>query len=94
MIILMVSACASTGERVAQIPQPENDEISIQMEKDFRSVGSIYGSPTNISLYEDSKARRVGDIVTILLVEETNAKKSASTSTTKDNSLDVANPTI
>ena len=93
-IYLLLSACASTGERVAQIPQPNNEEIPVQLGMDTRSNGSIYGSSNNVLLYEDNKARRVGDIITILLVEETNAKKSASTSTTKDNSLDIANPTI
>ena len=92
--IVLLSACASTGERIAQLPQPENEEIIVQSAEDTRSNGSIYGSSRNISLYEDIKASRIGDILTILLVEETNAKKSASTSTVKDNSLDVANPTL
>jgi len=91
---VILTGCATTGERLAQIPQAENNDIDIQTPVDTRSNGSIYGSAHNMSLYEDIKASRIGDIVTIILVEETNASKSASTSTTKDNNLDVANPTL
>lgn len=56
--------------------------------------GSIYQSGYEISLYEDLKARRVGDIITIVLLEKTNASKQASTNTAKENSLAMANPTL
>jgi flagellar L-ring protein precursor FlgH len=42
-------------------------------------LGSIFQSGTDIRLFEDVKARRVGDILTIRLVEKTDAKKDANT---------------
>jgi flagellar L-ring protein precursor FlgH len=45
------------------------------------------------SLYSDVKARRVGDIITVSLRENTNASKSAGSSSSKDSSVDV-NPII
>lgn len=56
--------------------------------------GAIFQADHNISLYEDTRARRVGDILTIVLTERTNASKQASTSTSKDTSIDLANPTL
>lgn len=38
------------------------------------------------SLYEDKKARRVNDLVTIIINESTSAQKKASTSASRDSS--------
>lgn len=59
-----------------------------------RTPGAIYESGRDLVLFQDQTARRVGDILTVLLVESTNASKSASTSTTKVNSVDIGNPTL
>ena len=56
--------------------------------------GSIYSSGQGMSLFEDQKARNVGDTLTILLVETTTAKTSAATTTAKDTSTDVGAPTV
>ena len=56
--------------------------------------GSIYANGGGLALFEDQKARRVGDTLTIILVERTNAKKNASTSTSKDSETDIGNPTL
>ncbi len=56
--------------------------------------GAIYQSGYDIAWFEDIRARRVGDILTIRLVEKTDASKKATTSVTKDNSNSVTNPTL
>lgn len=56
--------------------------------------GAIYQAGFGISLYEDIKARRVGDILTIVLAESTNASKKASTATKKENDIDLNDPTL
>ena len=56
--------------------------------------GAIFQAGYEISLYEDMRARRVGDILTIILNERTNASKKAATNTAKDSSVDVKNPTL
>lgn len=56
--------------------------------------GAIYQSGYEIALFEDQRARRVGDLLTINLVEKTNAQKQATTNTTKENTVDIKNPTI
>ena len=58
------------------------------------SEGSIYQNMTAVSLFADNKAHRVGDILSVLLAERTNAKKSAEASSTKDSSIELPNPVI
>lgn len=56
--------------------------------------GSIYIADTGLSLYQDIKAHRVGDIITIKLVEQTKASKDANTNTKKEFDVDLPNPTV
>ncbi|WJW74608.1 flagellar basal body L-ring protein FlgH [Thiohalobacter sp. IOR34] len=56
--------------------------------------GSIYQPGFATPLFEDLKARRVGDILTIVLQEKTQASKKATTSTKKETGLTAANPTL
>lgn len=58
------------------------------------SNGSIYMSGHRVSWFEDLRARRVGDILTVVLKERTSASKSAKTSSAKTNSNGITNPTI
>jgi len=50
--------------------------------------GAIFQASQGQSLFEDYKGRRVGDLVTVVLAENTNAKKSAATTTGKKSELD------
>ena len=63
-----------------QPPQPTN--------------GAIYQAGYSKNMFEDSRARGVGDLITVVLQESTQAQKSASTSTKKDNTIDIGTPTI
>ncbi|KRE90901.1 flagellar basal body L-ring protein [Frateuria sp. Soil773] len=56
--------------------------------------GAIYHDAQNMELFADPRAHRVGDILTIALVESTQASKKASTSTSKTDKADIASPTI
>lgn len=53
--------------------------------------GSIYNAETALPLFETPRARHVGDIVTLLLVEKTNAEKRAITRGKKDDETQVTN---
>ncbi|MEL7186039.1 MAG: flagellar basal body L-ring protein FlgH [Pseudomonadota bacterium] len=57
-------------------------------------TGAIYNSGTDIRLFEDRKASRVGDILTVLLTESTNASKNSATSTGKSTEATLLNPSI
>lgn len=61
--------------------------------------GSIYAGATAsgtrpMRLFQDNKAREVGDLLTIILVETTTASTKASTAVSKKSSIDLAAPTI
>ena len=56
--------------------------------------GSIYQPGFEMSLYNDRKAHRVGDIITITLSEQTAAQKTAENEIDKDSSASIANPTL
>ncbi|MFK5892612.1 MAG: flagellar basal body L-ring protein FlgH [Pseudomonadota bacterium] len=56
--------------------------------------GSIYQTSTSISLFETNKARRVGDILTVVFDEKHVAKKETKTEDNKSGSISLANPTI
>lgn len=57
-------------------------------------TGSLYQPNQGLALFADPRARRVGDILVVRLVENTNATKSASTTTKKENAVDIANPNL
>ncbi len=56
--------------------------------------GSIYHDTQNMELFADPRAHRVGDILTVVLVESTQASKKATTSTSKTDKADIGTPTL
>lgn len=58
------------------------------------TAGAISSVEVSWSLFEDSKASRIGDILTIVLEESTSSSKSAETSITKETSNELPNPTV
>ncbi len=56
--------------------------------------GGIYSGESGMDLFMDLRARVVGDILTILLVERTAASKDSSSSTAKGTDLDTGLPII
>ncbi len=58
------------------------------------SSGAIYPYGPGLALFEDIKARRQGDLLTVVLVERTDAAKSADTSLSRDTDVDIPAPVI
>jgi flagellar L-ring protein precursor FlgH len=56
--------------------------------------GAIYHDSRNMELFADPRAHRVGDILTIVLQESTQASKKATTSTSKTDKTDIGVPTL
>jgi len=56
--------------------------------------GSIYQAGYEVSLFEDIRARRIGDILIINLVEKTDAKKESDTDIKKGTTTNIAAPTV
>jgi len=51
--------------------------------------GGIYRNGGGLSLFEDKRARRVGDVITIVLSENTSSSKKADTEIKKDDSVQI-----
>ena len=56
--------------------------------------GSIYHDAQNMELFADPRAHRTGDILTIVLVENTQAVKKANTSTSKTDKDKIGAPSL
>lgn len=58
------------------------------------SNGSLFSTNSQMLLYEDRKANQVGDIITVILTEVTDASKQADTETKKESDVSLPNPII
>ena len=91
LLIALLSACA--GRHSIDDARMESTMPMPQVYAEPES-GAIFASGNEMRLFEDRKAGRVGDILTIRLVEDTRASKDSATSTSKENSASLANPTV
>lgn len=93
-IPLMLLTLGLTGCASIDPPKPGDPRYSPVMPvapvQASQSVGSIYASGAGISLWEDKRARRIGDIITVYLDEKTISSKSNKTDITKDDTLDMS----
>ncbi len=87
---LLLGACAATPE----IEAPFEPPVTMQPKIAAAPGGGIYQANIGLTLFEDIKAGRVGDILTVRLIEQTDASKSSGTSTSKSTQATLASPTI
>ncbi|MGR9099966.1 MAG: flagellar basal body L-ring protein FlgH [Gammaproteobacteria bacterium] len=77
---------------------PKDPEFAPVEPADLRppvqNSGSIYQSGYDMRLFDDHTARRVGDVITVKLVERTVAEKDADMDIDKQNSVTVEVPTL
>jgi flagellar L-ring protein precursor FlgH len=59
-----------------------------------RTDGAIYQAGQEMALFSDLKARRVGDVLTIVLNEATAASKNAATTTSRTSAVTDTGPTL
>lgn len=88
MLVLagVVAGCAT--------PEPRKiDTTSIPVQRSLgpATPGSIWPGETSINnLFQDFRARNVGDVLTVVISEKTSATKEATTSTSRDSSMELA----
>ena len=89
-LLVLISGCATTP--------PPPDSYRPTLPPAYTSMetqnGSIYHAARDVRLFEDVKARRIGDVLTVVLQESTSASKSAKTTADKDQEATIANPTF
>jgi flagellar L-ring protein FlgH len=90
-IFLICIGCATIHKQADM----EEDQVKIMakpptQEIPSRTKGSLWPGENQFNtMFMDSKARRVGDIVTIRVIEVAEASKEAATSTNRDSTIDV-----
>lgn len=90
VLALLLGGCATMPQELSDFepivrpvppPRPNYDN------------GSLF-QPRSLSLFEDPKPYRIGDVLTIILQEQTSASKTAETSTAKDDDISFDVPSI
>jgi flagellar L-ring protein precursor FlgH len=89
-VILLLTACGSR--------MPKHDDFAAtwpeELPRDLPNNGAIFQAGYDVPLFENAVAHRVGDTVTINLVESTAAQKSSTTNTAKDSSVGITAPLV
>jgi flagellar L-ring protein precursor FlgH len=91
---LALQACAHAPDSAEAESRSEFRSAAMAYAPPPAAPGSIYNSAGGYDLFTDLRARSVGDILTILLVERTDASKESSTSTARGSSVDTGLPTF
>ena len=89
LVLMGMTACANTHKAV----DPKSTVLPQKIYKEKTAIvneGGIWpGDTAKNLLFEDTKARKVGDIVTVLLNETATSSATASTDTSKSSSIDL-----
>ena len=90
-LLLPIAGCGSIGK----LKGPDYEPVPPAMPEPRSSYnGGLFYEASNVYIFEGIKAAKVGDILTIVLSEKTNASKSASLDADKKATLDLKNPTL
>jgi flagellar L-ring protein precursor FlgH len=90
MLVLLSLAVGCAQTRIIVQPDPQYAPVDLTaMEFKPESNGSIFQTGRSVRLFEDNKAYRIGDVLSVTLLESTNASKSAETSTEKEDEADI-----
>jgi flagellar L-ring protein precursor FlgH len=91
---LLISGCSMTDRfredqgREFEATWPEVADVN------QREPGALYAQGTDVSLWSNVTARNLGDTLTVVLAESTEAEKSATTTAAKNSSAALTGPTI
>jgi flagellar L-ring protein precursor FlgH len=93
IIVLSMLALAALSGCVSPPPKPDDPYYAPVLPRTplpaAQNNGSIYQAGFENSLFDDRKAHRVGDIITITLNERTQASKNAGSQIKKDSSANI-----
>jgi flagellar L-ring protein precursor FlgH len=97
-LLCLVNFCMQLGCSTLPEPVPNDPRYApvqpAELIPPAAQSGSLYQPQFANNLWTDQRAKRVGDIITIVLQEETSSSKSANTNISKDSSAQLADPTL
>jgi flagellar L-ring protein FlgH len=89
-----LAACSMLPEKSHKPDKPDPVVPRTLPPPAARTDGAIYQAGQEMALFADLKARRVGDVLTIVLNESTNASKNAATTTSKTSAVTDTGPAL
>ena len=92
VISFFLASCSLVRKKEEKESFKPTEPIVIKLPKDDN--GAIFRPEMNVGLFDDNNARNVGDVLTIVLSESTNASSTANTSATKDQKVDLPSPKL
>lgn len=94
-LLVAASGCATRGgpAPAAATPPPPPGYALVPVAA-TPPRGAIYEPASAVLVFHDAKARRVGDVLTVILNERTQASKSNSTDVSKNSSIDMPAPVL
>ena len=90
LVLFLLSGCADEG--FGRVPTVAATLPIPPAATPAPTTGSLYNAATFTGLASDRRARRVGDLLTIRLVERTQARKSASADSSRDGKTNITLP--
>lgn len=99
MTFVLLAGCATTdvvspGDDPAYTPALPESPSRADAGNSPRSSGSLYHQRTAMNFFETMKAKRVGDLLTVVMTEVTNGISEMDTQTEKTTTSTIANPTV
>lgn len=87
VVSVLLTACGGVPqEKIAVMPPVTAQQTYVEPEQAYANPGSIYSLDASDGLFADTRARRVGDIVMVKIIENHSAINKADITTTKDTS--------
>ena len=91
--ILFLTGCAPVSSLVDVQPKENVPDMAFP-EYTVDPDGSLFSANYGMALFQDRRAFRLGDILTVELAEQTRSSKKAGTSYGKDSNVEIAVPMI
>ncbi|MDY0137515.1 MAG: flagellar basal body L-ring protein FlgH [Thiomicrospira sp.] len=86
--VALMQGCSTAPERMEQFSYEPSYPMNIAQAAQPMN-GSLYQAANAMTLFDDARAHRVGDIITVKLVEKFNAKKKDEAKYDKSNNVDL-----
>jgi len=94
LLAIALTGCASMAEHQHADDAKWAATAPVEETSPPPADGSIYHDMQNMELFNDARAHRIGDILTINLVEAMQASKKSETTTSKSDKVNVGAPQI
>lgn len=85
-VVILLTGCNAAQQNASVMPTITPPQAYVEPEERYENPGSLYMASETDTLFADSRARRVGDIVMVKVVENSKAKSKSDLTSQKTNS--------